>query len=87
MESGSGLAAAAVEAAGNRVRGAGGDVPQAQVGSHLPSLPARAPDGQQPVQHLLEQPVPSHLQASGTKPSSILLQIIHSNDIANLPSN
>ena len=40
-----------------------GNVAQAQVGSHLPSLPASAPTRQQPIQDLLEQPIPSHLQA------------------------
>ena len=38
-----------------------GDVAQAQMGSHLPGLPASAPDGQQPIQHFLEQPISAHL--------------------------
>ena len=38
-----------------------GDVTQAHVGSHLPRLPASAPDGQQAIQHFLEQPISAHL--------------------------
>jgi hypothetical protein len=47
-----------------KCRRACGDVAQAQVGSHLPGLPASAPDGQQPIQHFLEQPISAHLHKS-----------------------
>lgn len=40
------------------------DMAQTQVGSHLPSLPAITSDCKQPIQDLLEQPIPSHLQVT-----------------------
>jgi hypothetical protein len=62
VEGSRGLAARAVEAVSDRVGGAGRDVAQAELRSKLPGLPtAIPPHRQQPIQHLLEQPVPAHL--------------------------
>ena len=64
VQSGCVLATAAVKAVSNRICGASWDVAETQVRSHLPSLPACPTSGQQPIQDLLEQPIPSHLQES-----------------------
>lgn len=64
MHSSGVLAAAAIEAVCDRVCGASWDVAQTQVRSHLSSLPSCPAYGQQPIQDLLEQPIPSHLQES-----------------------
>ena len=67
VEGGGGLAAGAVEAVGNRVGGAGRNVAQPHVCGHLPRLPGAAPQRQQPIQHLLEEPISPNLHITNQK--------------------